>query len=184
MAADITEALATALSMEVAVNEWDASPSLLVLYQLGGEVAVGRFDFSEEFWTMTDPVSIVFVVARALSVPDHPPVPVELPEGAQVIGLGLFSESWALDLNDKTDAERKKAQAFTQKHGVGKHPDRKELKMIAALDAQGVRYYAGWMRGHNAPTLLRSDETEQQLDGRGFDALGELLPLVLQEVTP
>jgi hypothetical protein len=182
MATDIPGCLHTVLSMETAVDVWDAPPSILVLYQLGDEVAADRLVLSEDFWNMADPVTLVFVMARALGNEGHPPLPVQLPEGATALGVALFSESWALDMNGMTEKQRQRAQALTQKHGVKAHPARKELKMISALDGQGIRYYAGWMRGEDAPTLYRSDVDVTQLEGRGFDALQEMVPLVLQEL--
>lgn len=177
------EALAALLAAEAALDNWDVAPSVGLLTRRGEDFELVRFEMSEQFWSMSDPVTLVGVLAVAVNHPDRPSwvtIPARIPEGYTLDGVALFTESWGLDLAGMSSGEKAIAEALAESRGVANHPNRIEMKMIGAVDSAGGRYMIQYRRGDDAPHEAAEDHEGVALTGRLFDALIALLAALKQ----
>jgi hypothetical protein len=174
------EALTSILEAEVALDQWDASPSVGLMAEQGEEFRLVPVQLSERFWTSLDPASMLDVLARAIVHPQRMAggisLPVEWPEGFRLTGVALFTEGWGLDLTGLPPKAKDKALKLSETRQLSTHPNRVEIKMIAAQDVSGGRYSISWRRGAPGPLEMHQDiPGGYQLSGRVFDGLEAIL---------
>jgi hypothetical protein len=176
------EAIELLLATEMALDRWDQPPSLGVLVSRGPNVLVQPIDFDPEFWAMSDVPTVLAMVALALGVDGHPPLPVQLPIPADFAGVAIFTEGWGLDTEGMSRAERDEALAFSNEHGVSKHPRRMECKLVMALDRDRAYYFVQQARGAHEPIWRETETDVGILSGRLIESLTAVLEALEAEV--
>lgn len=181
--------LTAILQAEIALDRWDAAPSVGLMAEFQGEFRLVPVELSESFWEMADPATMLEVMARALVDPQRPALailPVRWPEGFALTGIALFTEGWGIDLTGLPPKVKAQALKLSETRELSTHPNRIEIKMIAAEDIDGARYSTQYRRGASAPSQITEDAKGAQLSGRVFDGLHTILQalVITQELHP
>ncbi|KQO98443.1 hypothetical protein [Leifsonia sp. Leaf264] len=171
---NLIDDLTVLLAAEVAVGEWDMPPSMALLTEgKSGPVSAVPVEFIPAMWEMGRVPDVLGFVAHILTTRDAPSLPAEIPEGQEVVGIALFTESWALVLDGATEEEREEAEAFCANHSVADHPLGAESKTLVAIAVDGGRYAICQTRGNDIPIWMEA----------GDDAVvGGAVPHALQAV--
>lgn len=177
----VLNALASILAAEAALDQWDARPSIGLIARRGEDFELVPVELNQ-VWELSDPATVLAVIAVAVeNRPADIPFPAVLPEGYVLGGTAMMTEGWGLDLKGLTDAEIDAAMELASTHDLGEHPNRVEVKMLAAVDVEGVHYIAHFQRGDDAPSLVEQSDENKELSGRIYEGLTRLLAALHDE---
>lgn len=166
------------MSEWMAADIWDLPPELVLIvrrYVAGVGIVHAHFPFGlgANLWVDRPVWKVLAVIAEAVQQIGHP---IDLPGDAEVVGVAMLSEGWALRAPDPAAAAV--AKAWADEHSISNHPDRVEMKMIMAVDTAGFRYLVEHARGE-AEALSQVDTglgvRDARLDGRLYDRLSQIL---------
>jgi hypothetical protein len=173
------------LARAVDTGIWDAPPELSVITRrefAGGLLHAATPAHLGMVWPMAPVPNVLQTVARALRMPDSPPL-FDTPPGPgwDIFAVALFTEGWTFDMerDDYTDEHRRELAKWTRTHQISDHPERVEMKMLTAADRAGLRYSVQHHRGADSPGVSMVAGPDQ-VGGRVPEALDDILAALLE----
>lgn len=158
------------MNLSIAGGEWDEQPVLFIVNNLGETVYL---PIPGEVWAMAGhPLSLLEMMTKALTTPEMASPPLDDYFGEQVEAIIIFNEAWALD---EAGIAAEAAQKYVDEGGrISEHPNRVEVKVIAAADVSGETAFLQYKRGQTGSLAF----TEGQMEGRMPDAINQFLTAV------
>jgi hypothetical protein len=146
--AALHDAILAAVVAEVeARTEWDEYPELYRLLVTGGTPRLAAVPFPASVWTMMPrPPDVLAFLAQTAAAGRT-----RLPGGAADLhGMAFRHEGWRVDVEPDDERAQAEVNAAALDHTLHTHPDRREERIMCAVDRAGITYKVEQLRGEPA----------------------------------
>lgn len=174
MRSEIQEALQRQLDADVATDEWDEPPHLVLIVQENGRLRFAPVPIDDETWGVAEPHRVIRAAADAARTVNQRTGWTPFEPGQVLLGVALFNEGWGVTENTREAAEVLTAW-MSEGHRLVDHPLSIECKLVSAILADDLPIML--MHGRGDVSMPGTDTGE--VEGRVPDALAHMLNIFM-----
>ena len=135
MSEAIREALQQYLDVDIAADEWDEPPSLVLIVQRSdGTTEFVPVPVGDEGWAAGEPYRVVIATADATRILHERTGWTPFVAGEELLGVALFTEGWGLAQNNPVEVAGVE-KWLKRGHRLSEHPLAVEVKLVTAVFA-------------------------------------------------
>lgn len=172
--AAIQDALQRQLDAEVATDEWDLPPHLVIIVQVDGQLKFAPVPIDEATWGVAEPHRVINAAADAARQVHQRTGWTPFEPGQVLLGVAMFNEGWGVTENSREAAAVLQAW-MNDGHRLVDHPLSIECKLVSAVLADDLPIML--MHGRGGVDLPSTDTGE--VEGRVPDALSHMLNIFM-----